>query len=158
MKTVTFKRPKEGSNKHQPYKIVAGNTPLAWLSNGEEKSIQIPKEMEGKPLRAEMLWYGSKSINLAGDFEHKEVTVSGHRFLNNSSFGLSALVLVACLFVFNMTNWVSQNVGIGIMAVLLLAVLVKYSLFRHKWLKLEIQQKEEPSVAATTTQIHRYEK
>jgi hypothetical protein len=148
MKTLTLKRPKERFNKHQPYKIMMGNTLLTWLSNGEEKVVDVPKELQDQPLKAKILWCGSESVVLSQLSEYEAIVFRGSR-LNNYMPLLGGTISIVSILFFSMSDYVDEVIATGMVVFTLSIVLSTFTIWRNKWLKLETQQKEEPALAAS---------
>ncbi|MDX9696688.1 MAG: hypothetical protein RBT49_12930 [Bacteroidales bacterium] len=137
MKTLKIRRPQESINKYFSYEIFIGVNKITELKNGEEKSIEIPSHLENDSLYAQLLWCGSKKINLK-DFESTNtLLVSGSELLNRRIPLLIGLFPLIGISLFSRMTPLMKYIGIGILSMLLLLLIATLTIGRDKWLKIE---------------------
>ena len=102
MKKIKLHRPKESFNKNCSYEILLEKHSLTELKNGEEKIIDIPKELAEKSLKAKIQWCGSEKFDLKNITENEIIIVSGNKFLNRKMPIFGAIFPMVGLMVFNL--------------------------------------------------------
>ena len=140
MKKITFKRPKESFNQGVSYKLYIGNNMLNELKNGEEKTIEIPSELENKSIKVKIYgWYGSERIELKSLSEKDSLIIKGNKFLNKKSIFIIALLPLtgSLMFGYGRENMVVKNIGIGLFFLLLILAFGILIIGRNKWLNIE---------------------
>jgi len=135
MKKITLIRPRESFNKNCSYEIFIGKRKLTELKNGEEKTIEIPKEYENDKLKAKIQWCGSKKTNLHSSNEVFEI--KGNKFFNKYLPFIGGIFPLTGIIIFSKQNQTIKNIGIGILVLLLLFVIGILTVWRNKWLNIE---------------------
>ena len=137
MKTITFQRPEESFNKHLSYNIFVGEKKLAELKNGEEKTIEIPADLEKEILRAKNRWCGSEDYPISELSETVILKVSGNEFLNKKMPFIGTLFPLIGIIIFSSNSQLISNIGIGFMVLLILGLIATLTVWKNKWLKVE---------------------
>ncbi|MDI3526687.1 MAG: hypothetical protein PWR03_870 [Tenuifilum sp.] len=138
MKKITIYRPQESFNKYCSYKILARNSVLTELKNGERKIIEIPDELENKTLKAKMQWCGSGEIELNKLTENETIKVSGNEFFNRTLISVDAIFPILGLsYTMKNQNELLKYVGIGVLILLLIGLIGTITIWKDKWLKVE---------------------
>jgi len=140
MKKITLNRPRESFNKNCSYEILVGKKFLTELKNGDEKTIEIPNELKNETSKAKIQWCGSEKIDLRNlnENENVKIVVCGNKFLNRKMPLFGAVFPLIGLMVFNL-NIVSKDVGVGIFIIFLFVIIGTITIWRNKWLKLQIK-------------------
>lgn len=137
MKKITLHRPKENFNKNCSYEIIVGEKSLTELKNGEEKIVEIPKELENESLKAKIQCCGSGKIELQDISDNEKITISGNKFLNRKLPLFGAMFPLTGIIIFSNNNIIAKNIGIGILILFLIGLIGTLTVGRNKWLKLK---------------------
>ncbi|HPV56951.1 MAG TPA: hypothetical protein PKW61_07485, partial [Tenuifilaceae bacterium] len=119
MKTLKIKRPHENFNKHCTYELFVGKNKIANLKNGEEKSIEIPTELENEQLYAKTHWCGSTKINISNIEPNSTISIIGSEFLNRRMPFIIGLFPVVGIIIFTGNSPLTKNIGIAVLVLLL---------------------------------------
>ncbi len=144
MKKITFKRPKEDFNNGISYKVFVGKNMLAKLENGQEKTIEIPTELENMSIKAKIQkWWGSEKIELNSLSEDKTLTIKGRKFLNKKLTILNVFIVALLpftgpiIFGYGKENSTIKIIGIGLFILILISTVGFLTIGRNKWLSIE---------------------
>lgn len=137
MKTIKIKRPHENFNKFCSYDLFVGSNKIVELKNGEEKSIEIPTELENEQLYAKIQWCGSTKINVNSIEPNPTITITGNEFLNRRMPFIIGLFPVVGIIIFTGTSQLTKNIGIGVLILLLVFLVGTITIGRNKWLRVE---------------------
>ncbi len=138
LKKITLCRPKKHFNKNCSYRILAGNRFLTELSNGQEKTIEIPPEIKNQTLKAKVQWCGSEKIELQNIKENGKIIITGNKFLNKKMPLAGAVFPLIGLIIFDL-EVVSRNIGIGLFLIFLIGVVGTVTAWRNRWLNIKIE-------------------
>lgn len=138
MKTMTLKRPNEDFNKNCAYHLVMGQQVLTKLSNGEEKTIEIPDLDQHQTLKAKIKWCGSEEIQIKTIQDNATITIEGNKFLNRKMPLVGAMFPLIGLMVYGL-DIVSKPVGVGLILCFIIAMLLTITVWRNKWLIIQKQ-------------------
>ena len=138
MKKITLHRPKESFNKNCTYEILVGKKHLTELKNGEEKTIEIPNELNTESLKAKIQWCGSEKIELRNLTGNEKVVVSGNNFLNRKMPLFGAMFPLIGLMFFNL-KIVPKSIGIGFFIIFLVAIIGTITIWKDKWLNIKVE-------------------
>lgn len=139
MKILKIKRPQENFNKHCAYEIIVGKSKIAELKNGEEKSIEIPPELESEQLYAKTHWCGSTKVNISNIEPNSTISISGNEFLNRRMPFIIGLFPVVGIIIFTGTSQLTKNIGIGVLVLLFAFLVGTLTIGRNKWLRVEVK-------------------
>ncbi|HOZ13463.1 MAG TPA: hypothetical protein PLH91_00280 [Tenuifilaceae bacterium] len=137
MKTLKIKRPHENFNKHCTYELFVGKNKIANLKNGEEKSIEIPTELENEQLYAKTHWCGSTKINISNIEPNSTISIIGSEFLNRRMPFIIGLFPVVGIIIFTGNSPLTKNIGIAVLVLLLVFLVGTLTIGRNKWLRVE---------------------
>lgn len=140
MKTLTIKRPSESFNKFCTYGLFVGKIKIAELKNGEEKSVEIPTELENELLYAKIQWCGSKKIDVNSLEPNAIITIAGSEFLNRRMPFIIGLFPVVGIIIFSGTSQLTKNIGIGVLVLLFVFLVGTLTIGRKKWLRVEVKK------------------
>lgn len=136
MKPLKIKRPHENFNKHCTYELFVGKSKVTDLKNGEEKSIEIPAELENEQLQAKTQWCGSAKINVSNLEPNAILTITGSVFLNKRMPFIIGLFPVVGVIIFTGTSQLTKNIGIGVLVLLFVFLVGTLTIGRNKWLRI----------------------
>ena len=140
MKSVTLIRPKDDFNQGISYKIYVGNNLLNELKNGEEKTIEIPSELEEQSLKAEVYkWSGSERIELRSLSDRERLYVKGNKFLNTKTLFIIVFLnfMGILIFGYGKENIIVKNIGLGLSTLSILFIFGIIVFGRNKWLNIK---------------------
>jgi len=138
MKTLKIKRPQENVNKFCSYDLFVGSDKIAELKNGEEKSIEIPTELENEQLYAKTHWCGSTKINISNIEPNSTISISGNEFLNRRIPFIVGLFPVVGIIIFTGTSQLTKSIGVGVLVLLFVFLVGTLTIGRNKWLRVEV--------------------
>lgn len=138
MKTLKIKRPHENFNKFCSYDLFVGSDKIAELKNGEEKSIEIPTELENEQLYAKTHWCGSTKINISNIEPNSTISISGSEFLNRRMPFIIGLFPVVGIIIFTGTSQLTKSIGVGLLVLLFVFLVGTLTIGRNKWLRVEV--------------------
>jgi len=138
MKPLKIKRPHENFNKFCSYDLFVGSDKIAELKNGEEKSIEIPTELENEQLYAKTHWCGSTKINISNIEPNSTISISGNEFLNRRIPFIIGLFPVVGIIIFTGTSQLTKSIGVGVLVLLFVFLVGTLTIGRNKWLRVEV--------------------
>lgn len=138
MRKITLYRPEENCNKNCSYQILVNNHFVTTLKNGEEKIIEVPSQIENSALTAKIQWCGSEKVKLLKVSNNEKIIISGNQFLNKRLPLLGGMFPIIGLIFFNL-NLVPKYVGIGVFIVFLIGITGTITIWRHKWLEVNVE-------------------
>lgn len=150
MKTLTFVRPTEPFNGRCSYTILAGDQVVAELANGESATVPLPPELEGSTLRARHHWVGSVEVPVSDLPDGGRVQVSGSELLNRKLPLAGAMMPLTMLALLGAGNGVFKAGGTAVLVVLLLGLVGTLTVWRDRWLRLEV----EPEAVRVRAETH----
>jgi hypothetical protein len=137
---VSLKRPKEKFNKNCAYHIYIGGKKLTELRNGEEKVLEIPGRLENEALTARINWCGSNKIALSNLEEDRIIKVTGNEFLNWRMPIAGSIIPLLGLVIFSGNDQPLKGVGVGIILLFMAGLIGTLTIWRRKWLNIQIEQ------------------
>ncbi len=138
MKKITLHRPKENFNKNCSYEILIGKNHLTELKNGEEKTIEIPNELNTESLKAKIQWCGSEKMELRDLIGNEKIVVSGNKFMNRKMPLFGAMFPLIGLMFFNL-KIVPKSIGIGFFIIFLVVIICTITIWKDKWLNIKAE-------------------
>lgn len=138
MKPLKIKRPHENFNKFCSYDLFVGSDKIANLKNGEEKSIEIPAELENEELYAKIQWCGSRKIKVSNIEQNATLTITGSEFLNRRMPFIIGLFPVVGIIIFTGTSQLTKSIGVGVLVLLFVFLVGTLTIGRNKWLRVEV--------------------
>jgi len=138
MKPLKIKRHHENFNKFCSYDLFVGSDKIANLKNGEEKSIEIPAELENEELYAKIQWCGSRKIKVSNIEQNATLTITGSEFLNRRMPFIIGLFPVVGIIIFTGTSQLTKSIGVGVLVLLFVFLVGTLTIGRNKWLRVEV--------------------
>ena len=134
MKQITLKR-NEKINKNFAYNIYIADQKVTELKNNESKTLDL--NFDSEDLFVKIQWCGSKHISLKDIKDGQIIEISGNNFLNRRLplFG-SMIPLIGLTFT---QNQLLENIGIGLLIILLSFTIATITIWRSKWIELRIR-------------------
>lgn len=137
MDKITFRRPLEKFNKNCSYQIIADGKRLAELKNGEEKTVELPENVEHLCVRAKIQWCGSGCLKLDTSSSTEILKVTGNEFLNRKMPLFGAIFPLTGMILFTGTNQFFRHSVIGILVFLMIGIIMTLTVWKDRWLKIE---------------------
>jgi len=137
MKEITIQRPYENFNKYCSYEVFVGKEKLTELKNGEEKIVELSKELENEILKAKIQWCGSNIFPLKDFSPDGIIKVSGNKFLNLKIPFIGSVFPIILIGIINASNQQIKYIGSGLIIFLIFFLLGTFTIWRNKWLKIK---------------------
>jgi len=137
MKRIRLIRPIEDFNRRCAYDIFIGRTKITELKNGEEKHIDIPKDLDAQYLIAKIQWCKSKPFDIRSLKENETTIIRGNKFLNKRLPFLGALFPILGIVNFNVGNPLLEKISVGLLFLLLFYFVGIITIGRDKWLYIK---------------------
>jgi len=107
------------------------------LKNGEEKHIDIPKDLDAQYLIAKIPWCKSKAFDLKSLKENELTIIRGNKFLNKRLPFLGAFFPILGIVNINSANPLLEKISLGLLVLLLFYFVGIITIGHDKWLYIK---------------------
>jgi uncharacterized membrane protein len=137
MSQVKIVRPREWFNRYVVYSILSNGKEITHLSNGQEKTIEIPAY---NMIEAKMLWCGSEKFVIKESSDNTTVIRVRANRRTHLVTNIAAPIIVIVNGIINYLHPNNEATGffMGLLIGLIISMICLLTIWRHKWLKIDL--------------------